>query len=205
MKLYVTKFSPYARLARVVLREKGLETRINEIVAQTRVVDSPYYEINPSGRVPYLVRADGVGLEGSRLICEFLDSLDGQPVFSCGAGSKYWEFQRLDERARSLMEGLSVWIRELIRPESDRSSAVIEHEIERSKRLVSFWNAEIDHPIMQGTINHAQLALACALLLEQWNPYFEWRQEHSKLERWLDPFANRPSFAATAPPRSLLG
>lgn len=69
MKLYITTTSPYVRIVRIVVLEKGLESRVEIIVAQTRTADSPYYRINPSGRVPYLVRDDGVGLEESALVC----------------------------------------------------------------------------------------------------------------------------------------
>ena len=61
--------------------EKGLENRVEIIIAQTRLADSPYYGINPSGRVPYLIRDDGVGLEESAVICAWLDHLDGKPAF----------------------------------------------------------------------------------------------------------------------------
>lgn len=52
MKLYVTYTSPYARLARIVVIEKALEDRVEIIEAKTRTPSSPYYHINPSGRVP---------------------------------------------------------------------------------------------------------------------------------------------------------
>ena len=81
MKLYITRTSPYARIARMVVLEKDLEGRVEIIAARTRVADSPYYAINPSGRVPYLVRDDGTGLEESSLICAWLDHLDGAPAF----------------------------------------------------------------------------------------------------------------------------
>ena len=77
MKLYITPGSPYARMARIVVLEKGLQSRVEIIVAQTRRADSPYYRINPSGRVPYLVGDDGVRLEESAVICAYLDRLDG--------------------------------------------------------------------------------------------------------------------------------
>ena len=35
MKLYITPGSPYARIARIVILEKGLENRIEIIVAKT--------------------------------------------------------------------------------------------------------------------------------------------------------------------------
>src|SRR4051794_29889364 len=55
MKLYVTYTSPYARLARILVLEKGLADRVEIIEAKTRTPGSPYYQINPSGRVPYLI------------------------------------------------------------------------------------------------------------------------------------------------------
>jgi len=54
MKLYVTYTSPYARLARILVLEKGLGDRVEITEAKTRTAGSPYYQINPSGRVPYL-------------------------------------------------------------------------------------------------------------------------------------------------------
>ena len=79
MKLYITYGSPYARLARIVVAEKGLESRVEILVAKTRTPDSPYYRVNPSGRVPYLVDDAGIGMEDSQLICAYLDGIDGKP------------------------------------------------------------------------------------------------------------------------------
>jgi glutathione S-transferase len=86
MKLYITPASPYARMARIVVLEKELQSRVEIITAQTRLTDSPYYKINPSGRVPYLIRDDSVGLEESAVICAYLDQLDGNAVFDLPAG-----------------------------------------------------------------------------------------------------------------------
>jgi len=88
MKLYITKGSPYARIVRVVVLEKGLAERVEVLTAKTRTTDSPYYNINPSGRVPYLVCDDGLGLEDSALICSYLDHLDGKPMFELPAVRK---------------------------------------------------------------------------------------------------------------------
>lgn len=65
MKLYVTYTSPYARLARILVLEKGLGDRVEIIEVKTRTPGSPYYQINPSGRVPYLIDDEGVGMEDS--------------------------------------------------------------------------------------------------------------------------------------------
>jgi glutathione S-transferase len=200
VKLYATPGSPYARMARIMVIEKGLEQRVEVIFAQTRTAGSSYYQINPSGRVPYLVRDDGVGMEESADICAYLDQLDGRPAFGLPAGEAGWEARRLEARARSLMDGLAVWLRELYRPENERSPGVIRHETERASRLVDFWEGEIGHPYLRGALNMAQLTLACALGLEARNRDFDWRSGHSGLCDWYGRFAARASFAATAPP-----
>jgi glutathione S-transferase len=198
MKLYITAGSPYARIVRIVILEKGLPQRIEIITAATRSAGSPYYQINPSGRVPYLVRDDGVGLEESALICAWLDHLDGKPVFDWPAGDAGWEARRLDALAHSLIDGLAVWSRELHRPANERSPTVLAHEAQRSARMADVWESQISHPFMHGPLNLAQITLACALGLEARNPDLKWRPGHPRLSAWFDTFAQRPSFAATA-------
>ena len=200
MKLYITSGSPYARIVRIVVLEKGLETRVEIVTARTRAADSPYYRINPSSRVPYLIRDDGVGLEESALICDYLDRLDGKPVFDLPAGEQDWEARRLEALARSLLDGLAVWGRELVRPENERSPTVIQHEAHRSERMTDVWETEIGHPLMHGAFNRLHLTLACALGLEARIPGFRWRPAHPRLREWFEPIAARPSFTATAPP-----
>jgi glutathione S-transferase len=189
-------------MARIVVIEKGLGKRVEVITARTRVADSPYYRINPSGRVPYLIRDDGIGMEESALICDYLDRLDGKPVFDLPGGADAWEARRLEGRARSLLDGLAVWGRELVRPENERSPTVLLHEARRSERLTDVWESEIASPLMHGAFNRSQLTLACALGLEARIPGFRWRPGHPRLTEWFGHVAARPSFAATAPPAS---
>ena len=171
------------------------------ITAKTRVADSPYYSVNPSGRVPYLVCADGVGLEESALICSYLDHLEGDAKFDLPGGDQAWEARRLEALARSMLDGLSVWGREISRPENERSPGVIQHEKDRAQRIADLWEVEIGHPLMRGALNLVQLTLACALGLEDRNPDFLWRPRRPKLCGWFDRMAARPSFVATAPAR----
>lgn len=198
MRLHITPGSPYARMARIVVLEKKLSNRVESVVAKTRTPGSPYYAINPSGRVPYLELDDGPGLEESAVICAYLDQLDGRPALD--VPSDGWEGPRLEAMARSLLDGLSVWGREIARPENERSPNVIAHEKERARRMLDRWEAEIGHPHLGGALNVLQITLACALGLEARNPGLRWREGRPRLTAWFDAFAARPSFVATAPP-----
>lgn len=200
MKLYITPGSPYARIARIVILEKGLESRVEVIAAQTRLADSPYYRINPSGRVPYLIRDDGIGLEESAVICAYLDHLDGRPIFDPPAGDEGWEARRLEGLARSMVDGLAVWSREIARSQNERSPTTLQHEARRGERMADLWEAEIDHPLMCGALNLAQITLACGLGLEARLLDLRWRPGHPKLCEWFERLAARPSFVATALP-----
>jgi len=195
VKLYITPGSAYARMARMVVLEKGLSGRVEVLLAKTRTPESPYYAVNPSGRVPYLVCDDGMGLEESALICAYLDELDGRPSLEL----RGWEARRLEALARSLLDGLSVWLRETLRPVAERSPGVIAHERERARRLTDVWETLMRSPLLEGPLNMVQITLACALGLEARIADFHPRDARPRLAAWLAAFSARPSFAATAP------
>ncbi len=201
MKLYITPGSPYARMVRMVILEKGLANRVEIILAPTRQKDSPYYKINPSGRVPYLIRDDGVAMEESGLIAAYLDHIDGKPLFDwppCNSGDAGWEPRRIDALAHSLIDGLAVWSRELARAPNERSPTTLAHEAARAARMMDLWEATIGHPVMHAPLNLAQMLLACALGHASRIANFAWREGHPKLAAWFDTFSKRPSFASTA-------
>lgn len=203
MKLHITPGSPYARMARIVIIEKGLEDRVEVVLAKTRTPDSPYYMINPSGRVPFLERDDGPGYEDSPLICLYLDGLGGKPALHPADGPAGMEMRRIEAMARSMLDGLSVWGREIIyRPEGMRSEMIMAHEAARAMRLADAFEREMANPVLTGPLNIAQITLGCAVngpgaprLCGQ-----DWRATHPKLAAWAEKIAARPSFAATKPP-----
>ncbi len=200
MRLYVTWTSPYARLARIMVLEKNLADRIEVIEARTRQADSPYYAINPSGRVPYLVREDGSGIEDSQLICRWLDHLDGASEFDHPQGDDGWETRRLEVLARSLMESVSVWVRQHHLPAGEASPTTLTHERDRSRRLLATLEGETTHPALTGPINMAQVTLAVALDLDRRLAAFRWRDDFPGLASFAERLAPRPSLSATLPP-----
>jgi len=200
MKLYVTFTSPYARLARILVLEKRLEHRVDVIAAKTRVPDSPYYQINPSGRVPYLVDESGEGMEDSQLICAYLDSLDGKPRFHAPHHQKDWAYQRLEFAARNMCEGICVWAREMARPAGERSPTVLAHEVGRARRMADVFERRVADPLMQSAPTMAHLTLAVALDVARKRGLGDLTEGRRQLASWMRSISELPSMQKTLPP-----
>jgi glutathione S-transferase len=200
MNLYVTPMSPYARLARILVIEKELSDRVEIIEAKTRTVGSSYYQINPSGRVPYLVDDKGVGMEDSQLICAYLDSLDRKPLFHQPWRETDWAYRRLEASARSMCDGISVWTREMQRPESERSPTVLAHEAARMQRMADFFEARTADPVLQGAPGMAHLILMVALDAARTRGPGDLTSGRPRLAAWHHRLSELPPLRATAPP-----
>jgi glutathione S-transferase len=198
MQLYVTYSSPYARLARIIVIEKALEDRVEIIEAKTRTRGSPYYQINPSGRVPYLIDEAGVGMEDSQLICAFLDGLDGRPRFHNASHASDWAYLRLEFAARSMCEGIAVWGREMARPENERSPTTLAHESARAQRMADFFEDRITDPLMQGGM--ARLILAIAVEMARNRGLGDLTAGRRQLASWMRSISDLPSMKKTVPP-----
>jgi len=200
MKLYVTYGSPYARLARIIVIEKALEDRVEIIEARTRAPDSPYYRINPSGRVPYLVDDAGIGMEDSQLICAFLDGFDGKPRFHDASRALDWAYLRLEFAARSMCDGIAVWGREMVRPESERSPTILAHESARTRRMADFFEDRVTDPLMQGSPGMAHLILAVAVEMARKRGLGDLTAGRPRLASWMRSISELPSMRRTVPP-----
>ena len=200
MKLYVTYTSPYARLARILVVEKALEDRVEIIEAKTRTRNSPYYQINPSGRVPYLIDGSGVGMEDSQLICAYLDSLDGKPRFHKALSETDWSYLRLEFMARNMCEGIAVWAREMSRPESERSPTLLAHEATRSQRMADVFEGYVTDPLMQRAPGMAHLILAVAVEMARKRGLGDLTNGRPQLASWMRAMSDLSSMQKTAPP-----
>jgi len=199
MKLYITYGSPYARLARIVVIEKALEDRVEIIEAKTRIPGSPYYQINPSGRVPYLVDDTGVGMEDSQLVCAYLDGLDGKPRFHNASQATDWVYRRLEFAARSMCDGIAVWGREMVRPTNERSPTTLAHESARAQRMADFFEHHVNDPVLQGSPGMTHLILAVAVETARKRGLDDLTAGRPRLACWMRCISDLPSMQRTAP------
>ncbi len=197
MRLYVTPTSPYARLAMIARLEKGLDG-IALVWTRTRVPDDPMLAFNPSGRIPYLRLDDGSGFEDTDAIVDYMDALAPPLRFAAPEGGDHWPHRRRRAMARSMLDGVAVWAREVMRPETERSPGIIEHERRRAARLADAFEAEIE--AFDGPLDMPQLFLFCALDVERRLPAFDWRTGRPGLVAWHARVAALPSVEGSLPP-----
>ena len=200
MKLHVTLTSPYARIVRATILEHGLQDRIEVVPARTRETCSPYYQLAPSGRVPYLERDDGPGLEETDVICAYLDHISQRAALVRNPADADWHAGRLHALARSLLDGLAVWVREKRRPENERSPTILAHEADRTRRLLDQWEAEIKSPAIRDGFTTTHMTLFVGLDVAARMLGEEALASRPDLADWYAELGQRPSLIATRPP-----
>ena len=202
MKLCSVLNSPYSRMARIVCLEKSLGNRVSFELVETRGKNNPYYNVNPSGRVPSLILDDGTVLEESALICWYLDNLDKTPKLHPADGMNGLEQRRIEAIARSMLDGISLWLREYIyRPPEMRSETIIDHERRRASRLADIFEKEVQGDVLLGPINMAQITLACVFhgnMIDSL-PEFAWQEGRPHLRNWIERIGQNSSVKETAP------
>ena len=198
MRLFTTLTSPYGRIVRALIIEKCYEDRIELVPTVTRTLDTPVLNYNPSGRVPILVFDDDSFLEDTKLICEYIDALEGPPVL---APLDNWDAKHLEARVRSMMDGIAVWVREVRRPETEQSPEIVAHECRRALRLAGVFDQLVADGAFDGPLDLAQLTLGCTLHRPSGYPKtFNWRADNPNLANWIDKISQRRSMQETLPP-----
>lgn len=202
MKLFYAFGSPYARMVRMALIETGLDARVAQEVTTLRDSASTLLPINPIGRVPTLVLADGTVLNETTLIFTYLATMPEGHALLPLEGSDGWRTLSAFARVIGMLDGIAVWNRELRRPVHERSPAIIALETGRANRVADVLKRDVVASGYALRAAHAPwIALAATLgYCERRHRAWPWRERRPALSRWLDAASARPSFEATIPP-----
>ncbi|KMO17716.1 glutathione S-transferase family protein [Methylobacterium platani] len=84
MKLYANPTSPFVRIVRMALIEKGLNESVDTAFVDAWADDPAFLDANPAGRVPTLVTDDGARLTEALLILGHLDATGPAPAMLAG-------------------------------------------------------------------------------------------------------------------------
>lgn len=119
MKLYITAPSPFARKCRIVARERGLA--VEEIFVDPYADAPELLASNPLIQVPSLIASDGLPINDSPVICEYLDTFGSGPRLLPVEGPDRLRVRRIEAAADGLLEMGVKLVLEKRRPEHERS------------------------------------------------------------------------------------
>jgi len=199
MKLHWSPRSPFVRKVMIVAHERGLVERI-ACVRTVAAMTTPHVELmkdNPLSKIPTLVLDDGSVIYDSPVICEYLDSLDGNPkLFPTDFRARL-----IAQRRQALGDGfldLLVLARNE-RERKPRSDAHLKSAAVRQAAVLKSLDEEA-MALAAAPFGIGHIAIGCALsYLDFRFADDNWRKDHPRLASWHYAFAARPSVRATEP------
>ena len=200
MKLIIAKPSPYARKARVALIEKGIE--FETIVENPWLPDTRIANANPLGKLPVLVLDDGRVIHDSKVIVEYLETLNAPPALIPSSPDLRVRHKQIEVIADGISDATVLIRLEGTRPPAKQSAdwvgrqrKKIEAGVDELSRLLGEreWFTEAGFGL-------GDVSTGCALgFLDLRLPEFDWRRSAINLEQLFARLSARPSFAQTKP------
>ena len=202
MLLYLSPLSPYGRKVNVVLKEicrvKNIEVSVNLASGTPLDPENSPIQYNPLGKIPVLIREDGLPLYDSRVICRYLDSLATLNLYK--NGDQLWGMLTLEATAEGIIDAALLMAYEWrMRPKELRFPDWVEGQWSKVDRALNTleqkWMGQLE-----GKINIGQIGVGCALgYLDFRNADRNWREKHETLSNWFENFSKRESMSATMP------
>ncbi|RZJ43764.1 MAG: glutathione S-transferase [Brevundimonas sp.] len=195
MKLYITAPSPFARKCRIVAIEKGVT--VEEIFVDPYANAPELLASNPVVQVPSLIAEDGLPLNDSPIICEYLDMVGSGPRLTPESGPERLRVRRIEATADGLLEMGVKLVLEKRRPEHERSPSWMERWSGNMSRALDALEAA---NLSADDFHIGSLTAGVALTwLDFRHPDFDWRTGRPGLVALQAALEARESFAATRP------
>jgi glutathione S-transferase len=196
MRLYHSPATPFGRKALVAVLEAGLKDKVEVVMASGTPLapGSMPVDQNPLGKIPVLVRDDGVALYDSRVICRYLDDLTGTGLY--GQGEALWQTLVLEATADGILDAAVLMVYEgRVRPADKQFPAWVEGQWAKVTRALDMLEVSDLSSALMGHV-----ALACAMgYLDFRHGARNWREGRPNLAAWEAAMAQRPSLQATRP------
>ncbi|WP_447926514.1 glutathione S-transferase family protein [Vreelandella sp. EE27] len=198
MKLYLNATSPYARLVRIVLIEKGLSDAVTLKWCDPWADDRELLAVNPAGRVPALLTQEGATLSESQLIAIYLDRT--YPKTPILPADQWAEVLHITGLGQNLMEAAFNTVIARKHGGSEMDSSVLGERRGRAiQRLLQQLGHEFDGKPLTTTIDLGDITTAVALEYLAFRlPEVAWQAEHPQLAVWHAGVTMRESFQQTA-------
>jgi glutathione S-transferase len=197
MKLYYTPFPNYIHRVEIVAIEAGIYDDLELIPTIPWDIPKGLVEANPLGKVPTLIRDDGVPMFGGPIIYEYMDSFNKGPKMYPPEGNARWTALRLLGLGEVLFD-----ICDLRQVEMRRRA-----KEEQSLTWIKRWAVKVDAGLDRleievaafsgfhiGLISIAGALLHFDFLCETRGNMENWRPGRPTLSAWYDAFIQRPSY-----------
>ncbi|MGI9395680.1 MAG: glutathione S-transferase family protein [Boseongicola sp.] len=193
-KLYYFPGSPFARMARVLVFELGLDVEATELSFPP---PRDLFELNPLGQVPTLVLPDGKSLFPTLIILEYLWRSAGSPNLAYDPDAERQLLLTVLQAGDALVAAkYQYWTG--LGPEKENTIGYDPAE-RHLLRFSSFLNwLETQNEDLNQGLTLVNVALACILLWAEARGGPDWR-ENTKIQGVVDDLAQRTSFTETEP------
>ncbi len=198
MKLFISSTSVFVRKVRILVRERGLTARVEEIAMVPVEAAPDLVAVNPISQLPALIDDDGTAWADSGLIAAWLDTQgEGARLLPDYGSEAYWRTRRLETAASGMNEMMARIVYEGRRPETERSPFWLKRW--ESNLMRAFQHAETLCPAPEvfdmGTLTLAIAATFCDFRL----PHLDWRALAPKIVALRGELEKRQSFIDTYP------
>ena len=205
MQLYVVSPSPFVRKVLIVAMEVGVADQVERVSIETTPTapDVALTRFNPIGKVPTLVTDSGTVLYDSRVICEYLDSIQGDVQLFPSDSVDRWKALRCQALADGVLDAaVAIRYETVFRPEEKCWSPWVEGQMGKIHRGLDALEDEVES--FGDDVDIGTITTACAAgYLDFRFSAEDWRRGRPSLWDWYAQFALRESMVATEPARLL--
>jgi len=201
MKLIGSLTSPFVRKVRIVAAEKRIDYDFEVDVPWDATTQVPHF--NPLGKVPVWVLEDGKTLFDSRVIVEYLDSINPVGHLIPKEVRPRIAVRRCEALADGTIDAAALIFVERKRPKNEQSPAWIERQFGKVNAGLAAMNEELGELewCVGGNYSLADIAIGCALgyLDFRFKDEIDWRRRNANLAELYDRLRQRQVFIDTVP------
>ena len=196
MKLISRPASPYARKARIMIIERGMQDRVEVQMLSIEESQALLPDLNPLVKVPAFMTDDGTLLYDSPVICEYLDTQHDGDKFFPAEGAERWRVLRLQALGDGVGDAIVAYAVETGKPEDKQMPGTFTRQMAKIENGLNYLEANMSE--LAGPLNIGQLAVVCAI--GYWDFRCDdpvWRNGRPQFSAWVDEIRARPSLQET--------
>ena len=200
MKLIIATPSPFARKARVALREKNID--FEEIIDVPWNKNTLTKNINPLGKIPIILHKNSEPLFDSRVIVQYLDKFKPQPLMYPENHEDNISAKLVEAVADGVCDAIVLVFLENARKKNLRSKNWIERQETKIFEGVGYLSGFLQENkyFVGNKFNISDVSsFSCLDYLDLRFSKLQWRNQYPNLKKYWDVHKDRKSFKETKP------